>query len=44
MESILSLQTYAVPTRPAGSLSSLFSVNCCNGGGGGGGIRTVAAQ
>ncbi len=30
MESVLSLQTYAVSQKPAGSLSSLFSVNCCN--------------
>jgi hypothetical protein len=30
MESILSLQTYAVPTKSAASLSSIFSVNCCN--------------
>ena len=30
MESVLSLQTYAVVSKPTGSLSSIFSVNCCN--------------
>jgi len=33
MESILSLQTYAVAARPVASISSIFSVNCCNGSG-----------
>jgi hypothetical protein len=30
MESVLSLQTMALPQKPIGSLSSLLSWSCCN--------------